>query len=176
MYSPHYVCYPNHRPFEQVMPIHPYYPPRNVNHMQQQFSPSPHWMNPPGNGSIPVDYPMEGAIPVNPLVNGSIPVDQPMEGAIPVNSPVNGSIPVDQPMEGSIPVNLHGRPGVNPYKVQSGFQGQQENQHASWLDVFKTEKGQVDVNKVMSTAGQMMSTAQQFGSLVKGIGSFFPKA
>ncbi|KIL44163.1 YppG family protein [Jeotgalibacillus soli] len=67
-------------------------------------------------------------------------------------------------------------PVMPPFGMPANFQpsGRPQSQ-SSWIEAFKTEKGHYDVNKIMTTAGQMMSTAQQFGSLVKGIGSIFPK-
>ena len=114
--------------------------------------------------------------PVHPPVP---PVSQPAYYRPP---PVN-QLPQQYPIDWMSP---HGRmPPAHPFNppIQYGMdQGgpmaspqQQVAKPPSWLEVFKTEKGNVDVNKVMSTAGQMMSTAQQFGSIVKGIGSIFPK-
>jgi len=71
----------------------------------------------------------------------------------------------------TVPFRPNGMLSPQPALMQDTTQGQTP----SWTEIFKTEKGQVDVNKVMSTAGQVMTTAQQFGSLVKGIGSIFTK-
>lgn len=76
------------------------------------------------------------------------------------------------------PLPIHPQSPMPPQQGLYGGEGmpyQQPAKSSSWTEIFKTEKGHVDVNKVMSTAGQMMSTAQQFGSIVKGIGSIFPK-
>jgi hypothetical protein len=43
----------------------------------------------------------------------------------------------------------------------------------SIMSQFKKSNGQYDFNKLMDTAGQMMNTVNQMGSLAKGFTSFF---
>jgi hypothetical protein len=63
-------------------------------------------------------------------------------------------------------------PYLNPYP-QPRPQQQQPSQFQNILAQFKKSNGQYDFNKLMDTAGQMMSTVNQMGSLAKGFTSFF---
>ncbi|MGD7045398.1 YppG family protein [Jeotgalibacillus proteolyticus] len=128
-------------------------------------------VHPPIPGNFPVPYgrpivPSSGQLYPGPASWGY------SQLPLPIQRPV--SMPL-QPQQTAIPVPqqpLQPEPYIqDPYNPYA----QQQKPQSSWFEIFKTEKGHVDVNKVMSTAGQMMSTAQQFGSLVKGIGSIFPK-
>ncbi|KKI88823.1 hypothetical protein WQ54_30020 [Bacillus sp. SA1-12] len=57
-------------------------------------------------------------------------------------------------------------PKPAPYiKQPSGFQ--------TVLSQFKKSDGQLDINKMMDTAGQMMSAVNQMGGLFKGVTSIF---
>ncbi|MFB6766522.1 YppG family protein [Bacillus altitudinis] len=69
-----------------------------------------------------------------------------------------GMMPMQQPM--------------NPYPLPRP-QKQQSSQFKSVLSQFKKTNGQYDFNKMFDTAGQMMSTMNQVGSLAKGFTSIF---
>ncbi|WP_299094336.1 YppG family protein [uncultured Metabacillus sp.] len=57
-------------------------------------------------------------------------------------------------------------PKPAPYiKQPSGFQ--------TVISQFKKSDGQLDINKMMDTAGQMMSAVNQVGGLFKGVTSMF---
>ncbi|MEI4791422.1 YppG family protein [Bacillus sp. FJAT-53060] len=70
----------------------------------------------------------------------------------------SGMMPMHQPM--------------NPYPLPRP-QKQQSSQFKSVLSQFKKTNGQYDFNKMFDTAGQMMSTMNQVGSLAKGFTSIF---
>ena len=58
---------------------------------------------------------------------------------------------------------------MNPYPKQS-IMPKQPSGFNSILNSFKTQNGSIDVNKMMNTAGQMLSAVNQVSSLVKGLG------
>ncbi|KIL48022.1 YppG family protein [Jeotgalibacillus campisalis] len=131
--------------------------------------------------SFPVHPPVPGGYPYygRPVMisPGQMPPVPPHWGygpqmPLPVQRPV--SMPLPMPQSIHVP-QQQAQPEPYMQDPYNPYSNQQPKPQSSWFEVFKTEKGNVDVNKVMSTAGQMMSTAQQFGSLVKGIGSIFPK-
>ena len=62
---------------------------------------------------------------------------------------------------------------ANPYPQQQFMQKSQPSGISSVMNQFKTQDGSLDVNKMMSTAGQMMNTVNQVSSMVKGMGSIF---
>ncbi|RFU66071.1 hypothetical protein D0466_06360 [Peribacillus glennii] len=81
----------------------------------------------------------------------------------------NGLNPFENPLQ---PVQK--RPPVqqafaNPYPSQQ-FMKKQPSGIQSVLNQFKTQDGSIDINKMMNTAGQMMSTFSQVSSIVKGFG------
>lgn len=67
---------------------------------------------------------------------------------------------------------MNGYPNANPYPKQS-FQPKQPGGMQSVMNSFKSQDGSVDFNKMMNTAGQMMTAVNQVSSLVKGLGGFF---
>ncbi|MFC7322052.1 YppG family protein [Halobacillus campisalis] len=56
----------------------------------------------------------------------------------------------------------------------SGYNGGGENgfQKKNVLAYFKDEQGQIDIDKMMSTTGQVVQTIQQVSPMVKGISTF----
>ncbi|AOZ90283.1 spore coat protein [Bacillus xiamenensis] len=64
------------------------------------------------------------------------------------------------------------QPPMNPYPLPRP-QKQQSSQFKNVLSQFKKTNGQYDFNKMFDTAGQMMSTMNQVGSLAKGFTSIF---
>jgi hypothetical protein len=63
-------------------------------------------------------------------------------------------------------------PYMNPYPKQS-FMAKQPSGVQSIMNSFKGQDGSVDFNKMMNTAGQMMSAVNQVSSMVKGLGGIF---
>ncbi|RUQ29396.1 hypothetical protein ELQ35_10290 [Peribacillus cavernae] len=59
---------------------------------------------------------------------------------------------------------------ANPYPKQQFMQKQQPSGFHSVLNQFKTQDGSFDINKMMSTAGQMVNTVNQVSAIVKGFG------
>lgn len=78
------------------------------------------------------------------------------------------NVPLMQPPPGMMPM----QPPMNPYPLPRP-QKQQPSQFKSVLSQFKKTNGQYDFNKMFDTAGQMMSTMNQVGSLAKGFTSIF---
>ncbi|WP_051348679.1 YppG family protein [Peribacillus kribbensis] len=68
---------------------------------------------------------------------------------------------------------VSGQAPANPYPAQNTIVKQQSQSFSSILNQFKTQDGSFDINKMMSTAGQMMNTMNQVSSIVKGFGGFF---
>ncbi|KAF0818761.1 YppG family protein [Cytobacillus sp. FSL R5-0377] len=63
-------------------------------------------------------------------------------------------------------------PYMNPYPKQSFIQKQPSGVQ-SIMNSFKAQDGSLDINKMVDTAGQMMSAVTQVSSMVKGIGGIF---
>jgi hypothetical protein len=63
-------------------------------------------------------------------------------------------------------------PYMNPYPKQS-FMAKQPSGVQSIMNSFKGQDGSLDFNKMMNTAGQMMSAVNQVSSMVKGLGGIF---
>lgn len=78
------------------------------------------------------------------------------------------TIPVQQPQQST------GAPPHTPYPVQQKKkQQQQQTGVGTFMNQFKTNDGaSYDVNKMMSTAGQMINTVNQFTGMFKTFGSF----
>lgn len=111
--------------------------------------------------------------PFPPQAGGSFPAPgMPMQ---PTNRPpVKKSFnPFANPLQ---PINPQQQPQgntANPYPQQQFMQKSQPSGISSVMNQFKTQDGSLDVNKMMSTAGQMMNTVNQVSSMVKGMGSIF---
>lgn len=67
---------------------------------------------------------------------------------------------------------MNGFPSFNPYPKQNTVINQPGGMQ-SILNSFKSQDGTVDFNKMMNTAGQMMSAVNQVTMLVKGLGGMF---
>ena len=63
-------------------------------------------------------------------------------------------------------------PYMNPYPKQS-FIPKQPSSVQSFMNSFKSQDGSFDINKMMDTAGSMVSAVTQVSSMVKGIGGIF---
>lgn len=88
----------------------------------------------------------------------NVPLMQPPEAINPPQMQPPGMMPMQPPM--------------NPYPLPRP-QKQQPSQFKSVLSQFKKTNGQYDFNKMFDTAGKMMSTMNQVGSLAKGFTSIF---
>ncbi len=104
-------------------------------------------------------------------------------GGMPTNStgqfpPKNGQFLFQnplQPQEEIIPnqmAQMNGYQGMNPYPKPNGMI-KQPGGIQSLMNSFKSQDGTVDVNKMVNTAGQMVSAVSQVSSLVKGLGGIF---
>jgi hypothetical protein len=60
----------------------------------------------------------------------------------------------------------------NPYP-QYAFMPKQSSGLQSIMNSFKSQDGNLDVNKMVDTAGQMVNAVTQVSSLVKGLGGMF---
>ncbi|CAG9622607.1 YppG family protein [Sutcliffiella rhizosphaerae] len=67
------------------------------------------------------------------------------------------------------PTNQMQMPFMNPYPTQT----QNTKPPSSFMNQFKGQDGNVDMKKMMDTAGQMMNTVNQLNSMVKGIAATF---
>lgn len=63
------------------------------------------------------------------------------------------------------------QPGMNHYPLHSSFP-KQPGGFSSLMNSFKAKDGTLDINKMVNTAGQMVSAISQVSSLVKGFGGF----
>jgi hypothetical protein len=80
-----------------------------------------------------------------------------------------------QPQEEMYPnqyPQMNNMPNMNPYPKQNMIPKQQGGMQ-SFMNSFKSQDGSVDFNKMMNTAGQMMTAVNQVSSLVKGLGGIF---
>ncbi|WLR43696.1 YppG family protein [Bacillus carboniphilus] len=62
---------------------------------------------------------------------------------------------------------------ANPYPRPLPYSPAKNGGFNTVLSQFKNKEGNLDYNKMMNTAGQMVNTMNQVGSLVKGFGSIF---
>jgi hypothetical protein len=73
--------------------------------------------------------------------------------------------------------NINGQfvntPYPTPYPKPAPNFKQQPSGIQSVISQFKKSDGQLDINKMMDTAGQMMSAVNQMGGLFKGVTSMF---
>jgi hypothetical protein len=58
---------------------------------------------------------------------------------------------------------------MNPYPHQA-FLPKQPSGFQSVMNSFKSQDGNLDINKMIDTAGQMMNAVNQVSSMVKGLG------
>lgn len=65
----------------------------------------------------------------------------------------------------------------NPYPItkKQNYMKQPQGQFSTIVSQFKTPDGNYDINKMMSTASQMMNAMNQITGLVKQVGGFFVK-
>ncbi|MFG6150424.1 YppG family protein [Halobacillus sp. B23F22_1] len=120
------------------------YPPYNPYNWQPPYSPY-------GNADIDRSY--------NDLYNQQIPYgwDPSMYQA---QAHAQGQAPF---MQG------YGYPGYYDYGYENGAYGLQKKKMMAY---FQDEQGQLDLDKMFNTTGQVVQTIQQVSPMVKGIGSF----
>ncbi|WP_052343526.1 YppG family protein [Bacillus massiliigorillae] len=152
--------------FPQSMPYYQegMFPPQEMQQMQPQMYPHPMQgnMQPYGQGMfngghIPMPQPQMGY--QQPAAAPPMAGAKPSPFANPLHSPK-----VQQQLATQYP---------NPYPKQAFMQKQQPSGFQSIMNQFKTQDGSMDVTKMMNTAGQMMGTVNQVGSMFKGLGGFF---
>nr|WP_295973281.1 YppG family protein [uncultured Bacillus sp.] len=109
-----------------------------------------------------------------PAINGSpqaiyqqpngIPAQQVFQN--PLYSPEQEAAPEKQAMQ------PNGYPFMNPYPKAS-FLAKQPSGMKTVLNSFKAQDGSLDINKMVDTAGQMISAVNQVSSVVKNFGGMF---
>lgn len=136
----------------------------------------------------PQNYQWSTYQPPNPYYPGSIqPLNQQPQGGYmqqqfpnspqsypPKNSQFlfqNPLAPQEEVYQNQAP-QMNGYPMMNPYPKQNMGQKQPGGMQ-SFMNSFKSQDGSVDFNKMMNTAGQMMTAVNQVSSLVKGLGGIF---
>ncbi|MFS0562522.1 YppG family protein [Terribacillus sp. 179-K 1B1 HS] len=83
-----------------------------------------------------------------------------------------------QPQQPVTPYEYFKKPPLAPYwhafaQPPNVYQPKQQAQLTKGLaSYFQDKNGQMDINKMMSTVGQMASTVQQVSPIVKSLGSF----
>lgn len=80
--------------------------------------------------------------------------------------------PKDEMIQPQYMPPMNGYPMMNPYPKQS-VMPKQSGGMQTFMNSFKSQDGSVDFNKMMNTAGQMMTAVNQVSSLVKGFGGIF---
>ncbi|MGP1908165.1 YppG family protein [Metabacillus sp. JX24] len=76
---------------------------------------------------------------------------------------------MQQPQQNMMPQAMY----ANPYPKPMPAAKNQQGGISTVMSQFKKPDGQMDFNKVMDTAGQMMGAVNQMSSLVKGVTSMF---
>ncbi len=74
---------------------------------------------------------------------------------------------------GNFMPNQMGMPFMNPYPTQGQSAKPQTSQVNSFMNQFKGQDGNVDMKKMMDTAGQMMNTVNQLNNMFKGLTATF---
>ncbi|MGV2938483.1 YppG family protein [Mesobacillus sp. LC4] len=168
--DPNFI-YGNHQDMNRQQPL------------PQQYNPS-YWNSMPGNWQ---NQYMQQENPVNPYMGQGSPMNPYMQQGNSYWNQVN-------PMAGNKndyskmlfqnPLEPEGDPiygyynpqadyqNFNPYP-QYAFMPKQSSGLQSIMNSFKSQDGNLDVNKMVDTAGQMMNAVTQVSSLVKGLGGMF---
>nr|WP_246188251.1 YppG family protein [Metabacillus lacus] len=170
-YQPYHEGVP-YSPFYQV-PMNPY--PQNPQ-QQNIFAPP---------GQFPffqqnIDYIQNGGAPnQHAFQSGGAPGQQGFQiGGFPQQPGIFGQQPGvynQQPAAYNQQAGAFNQAGYfpNPYPKPMPFMKPQSPGFQSIMSQFKNKNGQYDMNKMMDTAGQMMSAVNQMGSLMKGVTSIF---
>ncbi|MBT2642007.1 YppG family protein [Bacillus sp. ISL-41] len=148
----------------------------------QQYN-APYWNTAPGNW--PNQYIQQENL-VNPYMQQGYPMNPYMQGNGSWNQPnqMGGNKNDYSKMLFQNPLEPEGDPiygyynsqadyqNFNPYP-QYAFMPKQPSGLQSIMNSFKSQDGNLDVNKMVDTAGQMMNAVTQVSSLVKGLGGMF---
>jgi hypothetical protein len=147
----------------------------NLNRQQPLPQPynTPYWNAMPGNWQN--QYSPQG-YPVNPYIQGNPQWNQPYPIAESKNNYPkmlfqNPLEPEDDPIYGYYNPQADYQ-NYNPYP-QNAFMPKQPSGMQSIMNSFKSQDGNLDINKMVDTAGQMMNAVTQVSSLVKGLGGMF---
>ncbi|MCM3571622.1 YppG family protein [Mesobacillus subterraneus] len=144
---------------------------------------APYWNAAPGNW--PNQY-IQQENPMNPYMQQGYPMNPYMQGNGSWNQPnqMGGNKHDYSKMLFQNPLEPEGDPiygyynpqndyqNFNPYP-QYAFMPKQPSGLQSIMNSFKSQDGNLDVNKMVDTAGQMMNAVTQVSSLVKGLGGMF---
>lgn len=128
--------------------VFPYDPP----HQQTTYQDPVYYNNPVPNQTYPSDYYPNEQVQQSPFEYYSKP-----------SQPENWPYTVPQQP------NYYQYEQQNPYIYQQ--QSQPSNPPPSILAQFKTPEGQMDVQKMLSTVGQLANTVQQVSPVIKEIGA-----
>jgi hypothetical protein len=148
----------------------------------QQYN-APYWNAAPGNW--PNQY-IQQENPVNPYMQQGYPMNPYMQGNGSWNQPnqMGGNKNDYSKMLFQNPLEPEGDPIYGYYNTQNDYQNfnpypqyafmpKQPSGLQSIMNSFKSQDGNLDVNKMVDTAGQMMNAVTQVSSLVKGLGGMF---
>lgn len=159
------------------------FPPYDMNQQWNNYSSinpyqTPFGMMQPGNGMANPYLPYTGAYPPYPQYEG-FPFNEQMnqeQGKKKKNLDSVFQNPLQEMDEsfsgGSNPYFGNNFPFMNPYPKQSAFPRPPSGMQ-SIMNSFKTQEGNLDLNKMVDTAGQMMNAFTQVSSMVKGLGGIF---
>lgn len=145
--------------------------------LPQQYN-VPYWnaQPGPGTGNWQNQYMQQQGYPMNPYMQGNPQWNQPYPNAKGKNDYSkmlfqNPLEPDDDPIYGYYNPQADYQ-NFNPYP-QHAFMPKQPNGLQSIMNSFKSQDGNLDFNKVVDTAGQMMNAVTQVSSMVKGLGGIF---
>lgn len=134
---------------------------------------NPQWNSIQGNWHnqyMQQEYPINPYMPGNPQWNQQYSMAQPKNNYSKMlfQNPLQ---PEDDPIYGYYSQQADFQ-NYNPYPQQA-FMPKQPSGLQSIMNSFKSQDGNLDVNKMVDTAGQMMNAVTQVSSLVKGLGGMF---
>lgn len=117
---------------------------------------------------------MERQIPYYPPYEGNYYYQYPYSGnwqytpKVPLNSPPYYQTPYEYYAKPKLPENWH----TSIHPEQAYYPGAMIHQGNNFFSYFHDENGQVDLDKMFSTVGQLANTVQQITPVVKQVGSF----
>jgi hypothetical protein len=140
--------------------------------LPQQYG-NQYWNPMPGNWQ---NQYMNQGIQNTPYIQGNPQWNQPYQTADPKSNYSkmlfqNPLQPEDDPIYGYYSQQADYQ-NYNPYP-QYAFMPKQPSGLQSIMNSFKSQEGNLDINKMVDTAGQMMNAVNQVSSLVKGLGGMF---
>ncbi|WP_262372559.1 YppG family protein [Sutcliffiella horikoshii] len=124
-------------------------------------------MNNMSQNGFPQTMPLNGGMGQNGFVQG-MPFNAMGQNGYPQGFPQQGGGP-----GGNFMPNQMSMPFMNPYPTQGQSTKPQTSQVNSFMNQFKGQDGNVDMKKMMDTAGQMMNTVNQLNNMFKGLASTF---